>query len=574
VHWPGAYFGELAADREVMGASQAADEVERGALAELQRHPEGLIVAMGADGLVTPMPDSVGVPPSRLIRVRSIVQVVAPEDRVAAIEAYQRAQVTGAARTVVHLALPSRQLATLSFSDARAEHGVFLAAVVARAGPADYSAQLSGLAPVAPRVAWAHKNATGTLVEADVTMCRMFGWTAGQLVGRSSLEFVHPDDRERAVDSYVQMLATPGQACRGRFRHRCADGAWKWVEVSNTNLLDDPAAGYVLAEVLDISDEMAAVEELRAREQLLHRLAEALPAGVVQLDAAGNVVYANERAGDVLGAQGATGAGSLFSAVAEADRARLESALAEALGYGADRDLEVGVSPAQGVARYCQVAIRALTADDGSATGAIVCCTDVTDAARLRAELERRATTDMPTGCRNRSWLMARLAELVESDEDLAVVYVDLDDFKSVNDRFGHAAGDEVLVTVAERLGGATRAGDAVGRMGGDEFLVVCPNAGGLAGAQALADRVTDALGRHGRAADVGARRRVVLPLASVGLAYSGGRHLTADQLVAEADLAMYRAKDMRHAGLAEPVLSSASPEGPHRPPATQRPLF
>ena len=300
-----------------MGASQAADEVERGALAELERHPEGLVVAMGADGLVTPMPDSVGVPPSRLIRVRSIVQLVAPEDRVAAIQAYQRAQATGTARTVVHLALPSCQLATLSFSDARAEHGVFLAAVVARAGPADYSAQLSGLAPVAPRVAWACKNATGTLVEADETMCRMFGWTAGQLVGRSSLEFVHPDDRERAVDSYVQMLATPGQACRARFRHRCADGAWKWVEVSNTNLLDDPGAGYVLAEVFDISDEMAVMEELRAREQLLHRLAEALPAGVVQVDAAGNVVYANERAGDVLGAHGATGAGSLFSAVAE-----------------------------------------------------------------------------------------------------------------------------------------------------------------------------------------------------------------------------------------------------------------
>ena len=244
------------------------------------------------------------------------------------------------------------------------------------------------------------------------------------------------------------MLATPGQACRARFRHRCADGAWKWVEVSNTNLLDDPGAGYVLAEVFDISDEMAVMEELRAREQLLHRLAEALPAGVVQVDAAGNVVYANERAGDVLGAHGATGAGSLFSAVAEADRSQPESALAEALGHGADRDLEVGVSPAQGVTRYCQVAVRALTADDGSVTGAIVCCTDVTDAARLRAELEQRATTDMPTGCRNRSWLMARLAELVESDDDLAVVYVDLDDFKSVNDRFGHAAGDEVLVTV------------------------------------------------------------------------------------------------------------------------------
>jgi diguanylate cyclase (GGDEF)-like protein/PAS domain S-box-containing protein len=525
-----------------MGPSRETDGGELDALRELERHPEGLIAAMGPDGLIVAMPESVRVPESRVIHhVRSIVHIIALEDRPAAIEAYDLARATGRASAVVHLASPSREVVRLWFSDARDEHGVFLAVVLGEPGPAG-DLQVSELAPPPPRVAWARKNGTGTLLGADEAMSRMLGWQLEHLVGHSSLDFIHPDDHERAIDSYVQMLASPGRACRARLRHLCADGTWKWVEVSNTNLLDDPGAGYVLSEVLDISDEMAALEELRAREQLLHRLAEALPTGVVQVDGGGNVVYANRRAGHVLGVPDGRTTAERFGAVSGADRGRLEVALAEVLAKGVDCDLEVGVLLAPGLRRRCQVALRALTGDDTSVTGALICATDVTDSARLRAELERRATTDMPTGCRNRSWVMAMLAELAGSCGDLAVIFVDLDDFKSTNDRFGHAAGDEVLMAVADGLRGAVRSGDVVGRVGGDEFLVVCPDVGGPEGARRLAERVASAVDKLGPVRDDLRPSR-----ASVGMAYGGDRHLTADQLVAEADAAMYAAKALRH---------------------------
>ena len=110
-----------------------------------------------------------------------------------------------------------------------------------------------------------------------------------------------------------------------------------------------------------------------------------------------------------------------------------------------------------------------------------------------------------------------------------AVVFVNLDGFKELNDRYGHAAGDELLRTAAKRLRHAVREQDMVGRIGGDEFLVFCPNVGGESQATRLAGRIEAAL-------------RDSVP-ASVGVAWSSGDAHSADELVAKADRAMYASK-------------------------------
>ena len=97
---------------------------------------------------------------------------------------------------------------------------------------------------------------------------------------------------------------------------------------------------------------------------------------------------------------------------------------------------------------------------------------DVTDSARMRDELKRRATFDELTGCHNRaSFMLALEANIAEMpDTDRAVMFVDLDRFKELNDRCGHAAGDELLRTIGERLRATVRSNDLVGRVGGDDF--------------------------------------------------------------------------------------------------------
>ena len=142
------------------------------------------------------------------------------------------------------------------------------------------------------------------------------------------------------------------------------------------------------------------------------------------------------------------------------------------------------------------MSLRALLRPSGEVSGAITCVLDVTDSARARQELERRATFDTLTQCHNRSSVLATLErELAREDSSsTGVVYVDLDEFKPVNDTLGHAAGDELLVLVAERLRLASRDSDVVGRLGGDEFLVVLRDIPGPEMAMRAADRISESL--------------------------------------------------------------------------------
>jgi Amt family ammonium transporter len=131
------------------------------------------------------------------------------------------------------------------------------------------------------------------------------------------------------------------------------------------------------------------------------------------------------------------------------------------------------------------------------------------------------------------------------------VLFVDLDDFKNVNDSYGHAAGDQLLVEVSRRLVACVRAGDTAARLGGDEFAVLLEEGGGVAEAREVADRVAEAI----RAPFVLAGREIVLG-ASLGIAAGEGSGETAGDLLRNADVAMYRAKA---AGKGQVVVFEAS---------------
>ena len=154
--------------------------------------------------------------------------------------------------------------------------------------------------------------------------------------------------------------------------------------------------------------------------------------------------------------------------------------------------------------------------------------------------MERQASLDPLTGCLNRAATMRRLSALLEAapgdEAAAAVLFLDLDDFKPVNDRLGHATGDRFLVAVAGRVHGALRDDAVVGRLGGDEFVVVLPGMS-VDAAQAAAGRVAETL-RRDITIDV-----LGLPSsASIGVAVARTAE-TADELVRRADEAMYAAK-------------------------------
>jgi diguanylate cyclase (GGDEF)-like protein len=163
--------------------------------------------------------------------------------------------------------------------------------------------------------------------------------------------------------------------------------------------------------------------------------------------------------------------------------------------------------------------------------------------ARREEELSFLATHDPLTGLPNRTLILDRVEQMLarsrRSQTPVAALFVDLDNFKSINDTLGHGAGDELLRAVAARLDGVVRATDALGRLGGDEFVVVSEELSLAAGPELIAERLLDALKQPFK---LGADKQTrVTVTASVGIA--AGEHTSAEDLLRDADIAMYRAK-------------------------------
>jgi diguanylate cyclase (GGDEF)-like protein len=163
--------------------------------------------------------------------------------------------------------------------------------------------------------------------------------------------------------------------------------------------------------------------------------------------------------------------------------------------------------------------------------------------ARREEELAFLATHDPLTGLPNRTLILDRVEQMLarsrRSQTPVAALFVDLDNFKSINDTLGHGVGDELLRAVAARLSGVIRDADALGRLGGDEFVVISEELSLAAGPELVAERLLDALKQPFK---LGADEETHLSVtASIGIA--GGEHTSAEELLRNADIAMYRAK-------------------------------
>jgi diguanylate cyclase (GGDEF)-like protein/PAS domain S-box-containing protein len=399
------------------------------------------------------------------------------------------------------------------------------------------------------------RNDVAVIVAAAGAVREVLGWSAEELIGMASTSLVHPEDQASAVGAWFEMLGEAGGSKTWRGRYRSGDGIWQWVESTNTNLLDDPDDPRVESSIVRVADDQVSIaEELRTRKQLLTQLSDALPVGLFQLDVSRRVTFTNDRLHVIIGAAPAATAAAQFACVQAEDRDGFDAALSAVLSDQPVDDLEIRFAVSSSdrtdaTTRVCLVSLRSLTDDTGAVTGAIGCLSDVTDSVRLRRELELRASVDALTGCLNREatleLLELHLRRLGDIGEGVAVAYVDLDDFKHVNDCHGHATGDAVLVAAVERMQAVLRHDDRVGRVGGDEFLVVCPHVASVASAAELAQRIRDALHTTVTIGNV-----IVQLRASVGLAWTD-RATSADALIATADDEMYRTKPARRAARA-----------------------
>jgi diguanylate cyclase (GGDEF)-like protein/PAS domain S-box-containing protein len=235
-----------------------------------------------------------------------------------------------------------------------------------------------------------------------------------------------------------------------------------------------------------------------------------------------------------------------FEQLLHPDDATRAYALHAELLTGADRQehrFEMRVRHADGSWRWHEVVARSLL-NDPAVNGIVVNHRDVTERRTFQDRLAHEVSHDALTGLANRTAFLADLDRAVADDREhggqSAVMYVDLNGFKQVNDTWGHEAGDALLVGFAKVLRDNTLGGDTAARLGGDEFGVVLGNIGSPENAEAVARRIIAALAEP---IDVGGRR--VHARASIGIALSDAQG-TADEMLRRADLAMYHVKRQR----------------------------
>ena len=384
----------------------------------------------------------------------------------------------------------------------------------------------------------------GRLVYASPATERILGLDIEPLIGSDVFDLIHEDDRQIAVDGF-DLTRKGKEADRVELRLHHADGSWRVMEAVATNLLDDPAVEGIVISARDLTERRHAEAELREAQERFRSAFEYAPIGMALTSLDGRLFRVNRALVQILGrGESQLLASSILDLSHPDDRELCRESMARLFaGHTSSCQLEQRYLHHDGHPVWVSVSASLVRDVNGEP---LYLVTQIEDIAERRASgeaLAHQAIHDPLTGLPNRLQFVARLErELTRANqrhERIAVLFLDLDRFKLVNDSLGHSAGDRLLVAVADRLSAAMGPSDVVARFGGDEFTVLCHNVTSEETAELVAERLAQAIARP-----VALMEGEVFVTASVGIALSGGAADTPETLVRNADAAMYHAKD------------------------------
>ena len=384
-----------------------------------------------------------------------------------------------------------------------------------------------------------------------------------------------PQERTECERRWVQHRDS-GETFTVEFRIGLATGEVMWIQVSTQPVVIDGAlAGYIGTAI----DCTTLVTQRQLSDQLVGLL-DVSGDAVLVFDRVGELMFANDTARTLIGVtDSGAGAGDVAARTfMQAVRDQLPRVLLDPAPPADSShrwEGEIGFRSPDGIARTLSVVVQVVRDANGSVHHWATITRDITEERQSQAELARQATHDALTGLPNRVLFERKTTEALErsrtTHSSVAVLFIDLDKLKHVNDTIGHAVGDQLIVTVARRLAAATRPSDLVARISGDEFVVLCE---GLLDEQVALDvaerirmSITGPLVLQGVEIEAGA---------SIGVAMSTPELLNTESaadaavtLLRSADTAMYRAKqrgrgrselyseDMRTAAKARQTLAS-----------------
>ena len=392
----------------------------------------------------------------------------------------------------------------------------------------------------------------GRILEANPALCAIAGCEPHDLVGQPFWDFAAPGDA--SLDHWPRLLRGELASYEAERRYVAFDGREVVLHISlrphhEDDGTDRPA--WFVVSVDDRTEQRAAEARTRAAESVFSSAFELAPIGMGLAALDGRWLRVNHALSAIAGYDEAELLTMRFHDITHADDLDADVSLREQLCDGRipNFHMEKRYLHKDGSSVWVQISVSLVRDDDGRPAYFVTQVQDIEDRKQRESSLTHRSMHDALTGLPNRSLLVEHLHQAVArrrvGDQTFAVLFVDVDGFKAVNDDLGHAAGDEVLVAIGARLSSALRASDTVARFGGDEFVVIA-ELGGADDAPVLVARLEAAVSApieiDGEVAHVGA---------SIGVAVHAPHHDDVESLLVEADAAMYRVKRARREGVA-----------------------
>jgi diguanylate cyclase (GGDEF)-like protein/PAS domain S-box-containing protein len=393
-------------------------------------------------------------------------------------------------------------------------------------------------------------NARATLIWVSPQIEQLLQHTPEELLADQELwyELIHPDDREWVIAEEKRVFETV-EACDMEYRMVAPDGRTIWVRDQDTIVRDEVGTPlFTQGVLLDITDQRRAEDELRDERDRARQYLDVAGTIVILIGTDARVLMVNRAANDLLGyAEGELHGRNVFDVFAPpGQREGAEANLRQAFESESDtpEEVEYGVRTKDGRVRMVLWRAVVLRDDEGEPTALLSSGIDVTERRAAEQQIAYLAYHDSLTGLPNRALLAEHLelalARARRTASAVALLYLDLDDFKLVNDSLGHAAGDQLLCQIAMRLQDRRRQTDLLARQSGDEFLLLLSDVQGdaVAAGRTAAGGILEALSRpfsiSGTDFHVGA---------SVGIAVFPRDAHDAEELLRHADAAMYQAK-------------------------------
>ena len=374
----------------------------------------------------------------------------------------------------------------------------------------------------------------------------LYGWSVEEVMGRSIVEITPSEDLVERADEIMTEL-TRGSSWTGEFTTRRKNGTTFPALVTDTPVHDEQGNLVAIIGVSTDITEIKQTEELRRSEERFRLLVEKVnDYAIFMLDPEGCVNSWNAGAEHIKGYRSEEIIGRHFSVFylpedIERGHPEKELRLAQERGHCEEEGLRVRKD---GSRFWASVLITALVDEEGNLRGFSKVVRDITERKNMEERLEYQAFHDLLTGLPNRLLFMDRLKQTLrranrQRKRKVAVLFMDLDNFKVVNDSLGHELGDQLLVAAVERLRHSLRPEDTLARFGGDEFTVLIEDVQNSAEVVRMAERLVEAL-RRPFVID----ERELFVGASIGIAQGDAHMKSPEELLRDADVAMYRAKE------------------------------